>query len=176
LVPERRLTGRSTDALFVSLQRNCLTVASLSRLWQHWCGLAGLDGVYASAHGDLRVPAPRLAASTPRGPAEGARRRLPGPTLTYLSIQDEELSALIRRDAAQAAACRVFEFSILRLPKFGIASEVGNRDPLVILSYHVVFYDPFCKSIGLPKWPFTATVPSEGAAPPPCPPHPAVIA
>lgn len=98
LVAER-LAAAATDssALFVSQnQGNRLTIVSLSRMWKHWCNLAGLEGVFASHTArktfgyinrvERKVPLEVLQKAY--GHSSGAT------TLTYLCIQDDELKDL----------------------------------------------------------------------------------
>lgn len=98
LVAERLGAGATDNsALFVSQkQGNRLTIVSLSRMWKHWCSLAGLSGTFAShtarkTFGYLN----RVERKIPMEVLQKAYGHSSGAiTLTYLCIQDEELKDL----------------------------------------------------------------------------------
>lgn len=102
LVLELQAAGATKDSpLFVSAKRrNRLGICDLSRMWKHWCSLAGLEGTFASH--TARKTFGYLARIEGRASVEVLMKAYnhasAATTLTYLCVQDSELQALYSTD------------------------------------------------------------------------------
>ncbi|MDO8385070.1 MAG: tyrosine-type recombinase/integrase [Polaromonas sp.] len=101
LIRERQREGATLDdALFVAQRsKKRLTIVSLSRLWSHWCKLAGLEGTFASHTG--RKTKAYIMRVEDEMPIEVLMKVLnhssPAMTLRYASIQDDECKQFYMR-------------------------------------------------------------------------------
>jgi len=101
LIRERFNEGaKINDPLFVAQRsKNRLTIVSLSRLWNHWCKLAGLEGTFASHSG--RKTKAYIMRVEDEMPIEVLMKVLnhssPAMTLRYASIQDKECKQFYMR-------------------------------------------------------------------------------